>query len=123
MRESIEKNERNERKAASWYDVYKGIRKPIARPGYVEDDKRPSGPYEEELDVIDELEDRAAKNCENGKGHLLGHWQRFEETMRTISENKCVRCNKGVTVIDRPTKEESQISGEAFMSECDKKRR
>jgi len=105
-------------KISGWYDVYKSIRKPMPRPGYVEEDKRPSAPPIEEEDAsIEDLKIEANIVCE-GKGHELGEWADAKRGRQNVSTSTCKKCNKSITVIENPLGNETDMMGEALTQNC-----
>ena len=104
-------------KISGWYDAYKTIRKPMPRPGYFEEDKRPDSTFEEDEVSIEDLKKEAEIICE-GRGHILNEWIDAKRGTGYISTSSCKKCNKRITVIERPVGNGRDMVGEAFTQDC-----
>jgi hypothetical protein len=105
------------------FDIYKTVRKPIAKPGYVMDDGQGYHRKIKELGddegplSIQELMDEADKLAKI-KGHMLCNWKEDINTSGAIATCSCILCDKVVQVIENPTSEEDDISGKAVFEDC-----
>lgn len=110
-------------KLPTQHEIYKTIRKPAVKPGYVMDDGQ--GYHRKMKDLGDnegplslqELMDEADKLAKI-KGHMLSGWKKEPSSHGLKATCFCVLCDKQVNVIENPTSEEDDISGSAILEDC-----